>query len=194
MSASPRRERSDGRDRERSHRSRSADRDRRNSHRRRSPDTRRDPDVRPAFDSHSSSSRDRRSEHSRRPSPPSLPRFRPPPCYSDAQRDGDKTSSRGYGKSSPLARPAGTSDEERARRLAEMQDNASALDADRAKRLAALAELEKAQAAADDAVRQRNSRLGGRADFLASVNRKAAELDLGDRVNRGRQGLVLGED
>lgn len=188
-----RRRRSASRDRDdRRRRMRSAssrrDRDRRRRTRSVSPRPGRDqrrtsasPDARPTSVSRRPSSRDRRPEHPR------------PPRYSDPRRDRDKPSTRGLGKTSPLAHPAGTSDEERARRLAEMQSNASALDADRARRLATLAEQEQAKAAADDAVRRRNTRLGGRADFLASVNRKAAELDLGDRVSRGRQGLVLGD-
>lgn len=71
-----------------------------------------------------------------------------------------------------------------------MQSNATELDADRAKRLAALAEREKAEAEREEAARRRNGKMGGRAEFIGAANRKAAELDLGERVSRGRQGLV----
>lgn len=75
-----------------------------------------------------------------------------------------------------------------------MQSNANELDADRAHRLAALAEREKADLEADDAARKRAHKWGGRADFLNRANKKASELDLGERVNRGRQGLSQGRD
>ncbi|CCX10823.1 Similar to Pre-mRNA-splicing factor CWC25; acc. no. Q4IRI9 [Pyronema omphalodes CBS 100304] len=89
-----------------------------------------------------------------------------------------------------LSKSAEDEEAERARKLAEMQSNATELDADRAKRLAALAEREKAEAEREEAARRRNGKMGGRAEFIGAANRKAAELDLGERVSRGRQGLV----
>ena len=75
-----------------------------------------------------------------------------------------------------------------------MQNNANELDADRAQRLAKLAVKERADAEAEEAARQRNHRAGGRADFLNQANRKAGELDLGERVSRGRQAMGMGRD
>jgi len=67
-----------------------------------------------------------------------------------------------------------------------MQSSASQLEADREKRLALLAEQEKAQAEIEEAARVKASRVGGRGEFLTSVSRKAGDLDLGDRMKRGK--------
>lgn len=70
-----------------------------------------------------------------------------------------------------------------------MQQAASELDQDRERRLAAIAARDKAAQEADDAARARNAKEGGRGDFVNSLNRKAGELDLGERVRRGRAGM-----
>jgi hypothetical protein len=75
-----------------------------------------------------------------------------------------------------------------------MQANASELEADRTKRLAQLEKKEKADAEAEERARLRNHRLSGRAGFLNQANRKVSEMDLGERINRGRQGLVRDRD
>jgi hypothetical protein len=75
-----------------------------------------------------------------------------------------------------------------------MQANASELEADRTKRLAQLEKKEKADAEAEERARLRNHRLSGRASFLNQANRKVSEMDLGERINRGRQGLVRDRD
>ena len=83
---------------------------------------------------------------------------------------------------------------ERQRKLAAMQQNASTLDIDRERRLAALAEQEQATRAAEDKARARSSKYGDKGDFVNALHRKAGEMALGDRIGRGRQGLVKDED
>ncbi|KAG0123952.1 Pre-mRNA splicing factor-domain-containing protein [Tuber indicum] len=92
-----------------------------------------------------------------------------------------------------LARPpADDPDVQRAQKLAiaEMVANASQMNADRAKRLTELAIREKAELEAEEKARMRTSKVGGKGEFLTGVNRKVGDLDLGERVRRGRQTLV----
>lgn len=85
--------------------------------------------------------------------------------------------------------PAADDDAERQRKLAAMQQDASALDRDREKRLAALAEQEKADREAEDKVRARSSKYGDKGDFINGLHRKAGDMGLADRIGRSRQGL-----
>ncbi|KAL9029714.1 MAG: hypothetical protein Q9196_002078 [Gyalolechia fulgens] len=78
---------------------------------------------------------------------------------------------------------------DRAAKLAAMQQNASELDQDRGKRIAAIAEREDAERKADETARARSARYGGRGDFVQGLNRKAGDLDIGERMRRGRQGM-----
>jgi hypothetical protein len=75
-----------------------------------------------------------------------------------------------------------------------MQQDASSLDMDRERRLAALAEQEKAIREADDKARARSSKYGDKGDFVNALHRKAGEMALGDRIGRGRQGLMKDDD
>jgi hypothetical protein len=70
-----------------------------------------------------------------------------------------------------------------------MQQDASALDEDREKRLAALAEQEKAARDAEDKARAKSSKYGDKGDFVNGLHRKAGDMGLADRIGRGRQGL-----
>lgn len=79
--------------------------------------------------------------------------------------------------------------EDRAAKLAAMQQNASDLDQDREKRIAAITEQEDVERKADEAARARSARYGGRGDFVHGLNRKAGDLDIGERMRRGRQGM-----
>ena len=79
-------------------------------------------------------------------------------------------------------------------RLAAMQLAASELDQDRAKRIAALEEQEKAEREAEEAARARSSKLGGKGDFVTGLNRKAGELSIGERMRRGKHGLESAKD
>jgi hypothetical protein len=75
-----------------------------------------------------------------------------------------------------------------------MQQDASALDEDREKRLAALAEQERLDREAEDNARARSSKYGGKGDFMHGVHRKAGDMDLADRIGRSRQGLQREDD
>jgi len=85
--------------------------------------------------------------------------------------------------------PSADDEEERQRKLASMQQDASALDEDREKRLAALAEQEKAAREAEDMARAKSSKYGDRGDFVNGLHRKAGDMGLADRIGRSRQGL-----
>ncbi|CAN8100175.1 unnamed protein product [Discula destructiva] len=82
--------------------------------------------------------------------------------------------------------------EERARKLAAMQNAATDLDRVREERLAALAEKEKAEREADNAARAKSQKYGGR-DFANRLHNSAAD-SLADRIGRGRQGLQRDDD
>jgi len=158
-------------------RDRDRDRDRRHHHRRR----------RTSLSGDRSLSRSR-SPPPRRHSPrrPSSPHRRvsyptnhrsPPACHRDLES---------------TRPPADDPNADRAQKLAiaEMVANASQMNADRVKRLAELAITEKAELEAEEKARMRSSKLGGKGEFLTGVNRKVGDLDLGERVRRGRQTLV----
>lgn len=67
-----------------------------------------------------------------------------------------------------------------------MQRNADDLDRMRAERLAAADAREQAEREADEAARAQTSKSGGRGAFLSSVSRRAGDLDLSERLRRGR--------
>ena len=82
----------------------------------------------------------------------------------------------------------------RSRKLAAMQQAASELDQDREKRIAGIEERERADRDADEAARARSARYGGKGDFVHGLNRKAGELDLSERVRRGKGGMERERD
>lgn len=84
-------------------------------------------------------------------------------------------------------------EEERARKLAAMQNDATDLDKAREARLNALAEKEQAERNADDQARSKSSKYGGR-DFANRLHNAAGNESLADRIGRGRQGLQRDED
>jgi hypothetical protein len=100
--------------------------------------------------------------------------------------------------SGEYSRPEKKSDdgeERRARKLAEMQAAASELDIDRERRLKALEEAERAAREAEDKARQRSSKVGGDRHFINGLQLKATgDMDLADRLGRGKKGLVRDED
>jgi len=75
-----------------------------------------------------------------------------------------------------------------------MQQDASSLDLDREKRLAALAEKEKADREAEDKARAKSSKYGDKGDFINGLHRKAGHMGLAERIGRGRQGLQKEDD
>lgn len=83
---------------------------------------------------------------------------------------------------------------ERQRKLAAMQQDASALDQDREKRLAAIAEQDRIRFEADEKARANSSRYGDKADFVSGMQRKVGDMGLADRLGRGRQGLKVEHD
>ena len=80
---------------------------------------------------------------------------------------------------------------DREAKLAAMQQAASELDVDREKRLQSIAAREAADLEADNAARARTSKQGGgKGTFLSSMNRRAGELGVSERIQRGRAGYV----
>jgi Pre-mRNA splicing factor/N-terminal domain of CBF1 interacting co-repressor CIR len=119
----------------------------------------------PYRNGHSNGVRKMQSWHTSRPS---RPRSRSPRRESDSKPSDD-----------------------RAARLAAMQQDASELDQQREKRLAEIDARDKSNIERDDAARARNARSGGRADFVNSFHKKAGDLSLGDRLGRsGGRGRV----
>lgn len=91
-------------------------------------------------------------------------------------------------------RPENRDDEdERARKLAAMQNDATDLDKAREARLAALAEKEQAEREADDRARANSSKYGGR-EFAHKLHNAAGNGNLADRIGRGRQGFQRDDD
>ena len=79
-------------------------------------------------------------------------------------------------------------------RLAAMQADANDLDVVRTSRLAAIEERERVEREAEQKARDRSGRYGGRGDFVTGLNRKAGEMDIGERIKRNRSGLEKGLD
>lgn len=85
-----------------------------------------------------------------------------------------------------------TDAEKKAARLAEMQSAADDLDMQRSSRLQALEEQERVRLNQEEKARERSSKHGGRGDFVHGLNRKAGDMDMGERMKRGRGGLEKG--
>jgi hypothetical protein len=85
-------------------------------------------------------------------------------------------------------------DNERARKLAEMQNAASELDLDRGRRLASLSEKERAEREEDDRARANASKYGGDRKFVDGLRRQANSKGLAENMGRGRQGLQTDDD
>lgn len=79
--------------------------------------------------------------------------------------------------------------DERAAKIAAMQQAASELDQDREKRIAGIESREKVEREAEEAARSKAAKYGGKGDFVNGLNRKAGALDIGERMRRGRGGL-----
>lgn len=70
-----------------------------------------------------------------------------------------------------------------------MQSNASELDNDRTSRLKDIEERERRERELEDRARERSGKLGGKGEFVTGLQRKAGEMGLGERMNRGRKGF-----
>jgi len=90
---------------------------------------------------------------------------------------------------SPKRENTSTVEEDKAAKLAAMQQAASELDRDRDRRLAAIAARDMEEAERDAEMRARNAKYGGRTDFMNRLNRRAGDMNLGDRLGRGKAGL-----
>lgn len=84
--------------------------------------------------------------------------------------------------------------EDKSAKLAAMQADAHDLDAVRSSRLAAIEERERVEREAEQKARDRSGRYGGRGDFVNGLNRRAGEMDIGERIKRNRGGLERGLD
>lgn len=93
--------------------------------------------------------------------------------------------------SSPDEEPK-TDAAKKASKLAEMQSAADDLDMQRSSRLQALEEQERVRLNQEEKARERSSKYGGRGDFVHGLNRKAGDMDMGERMKRGRGGLEKG--
>ncbi|EEP75672.1 predicted protein [Uncinocarpus reesii 1704] len=80
-------------------------------------------------------------------------------------------------------------DEERAARLAAMQQDANDLDQARISRLNAVEARERAEREAEEAARAESSKYGGKGAFVNGLNRRAGDIDLSDRLRRGRRNI-----
>lgn len=75
-----------------------------------------------------------------------------------------------------------------------MQQNAEELDQVRAQRIKATEERERAMREAEEAARAESSKYGGRGAFVNNLNRRAGEINLSDRLQRGRRDLERTHD
>ncbi|KAL9617916.1 MAG: hypothetical protein Q9160_007343 [Pyrenula sp. 1 TL-2023] len=85
-------------------------------------------------------------------------------------------------------------EDDRAAKLAAMQQNATDLDQDRERRLSAIANREKSERENDKTLRERNLKYGGRGDFVQGLNRQAGDLSLSERMRRGKGGMEREQD
>jgi Pre-mRNA splicing factor/N-terminal domain of CBF1 interacting co-repressor CIR len=174
-SRSPRRDKYSDRNRGRDSPSRRGDR-------RPTPPTRRERSFSPII---------RKNTSSRSPTPPrhsySAPRKQN--GWDNSRRDSRPDSRRPDNGTGNVDREA-----DRARKLAAMQADATELDTEREQRLVALRKKEEADLEAENAARQKSSKYGSKGDFVMGLNRKAGDLDLGERISRGRQGLKVERD
>ena len=74
-------------------------------------------------------------------------------------------------------------------KLSAMRQAANDLDQDRERRIAAMADRDRAEQQKEEAARERSAKYGSKGDFVNGLNRKAGELDIGERMRRGRGGL-----
>ncbi|ROW10539.1 hypothetical protein VMCG_01953 [Cytospora schulzeri] len=212
-----RRRHADSRDRSRSPRRRGDDSDYERSHKRRRADSRDRSPPRRHYDDHSDDDRRRKSRRS-----DSRDGSRDRRRHDSDEKDrgsgkgrdgadrrrydsGDRRDRRdrryspdrrhNNGPSKDSRRPGNNADdeEERARKLAAMQNDATDLDKAREARLAALAEKEQADREADDRARADANKYGGR-QFANNIFNAAGNQSLADRIGRGRQGLQRDDD
>lgn len=137
--------------------------------------------------SDSSARRRSASPYHRRRSP--SPYRRPPSSRANNGQNRLRTSKSWHNSMRKSSPPPEQRFDDRAAKLAAMQDNASELERDRERRITAIAEHENAERQADDAARSRSAKYGGKGKFVHGLHRRAGDLDIGERMRRGRQGM-----
>ncbi|MCJ1287910.1 RNA-splicing factor [Xylographa opegraphella] len=85
-------------------------------------------------------------------------------------------------------------EDDRKAKLLAMQLAASELDHDRDMRLAAMSKREAADREAEEAGRAKAAKYGGKGNFVNGLHRKAGDMDIGERMRRGRGGLEKEKD
>ena len=90
--------------------------------------------------------------------------------------------------------PQASSTDDRAAKLAAMQQAASELDEDREKRLAVTSEREAKDCEEEEAARAKAAKYGGKGGFVNGLHRKAGDMDIGERMRRGRGRLEKERD
>ncbi|KAK2836997.1 hypothetical protein FQN49_006510 [Arthroderma sp. PD_2] len=85
--------------------------------------------------------------------------------------------------------PSADAERERAARLAAMQQNADELHEDRARRINAAEARDREEKEAEEAARAESSKYGGRGAFVNNIHRQAGNIDLADRLQRGKKNL-----
>ena len=112
----------------------------------------------------------------------SLPTHRPPPRRNTSSLE-------------EVVKPKPKTDhDEKAAKLAAMMSDANDLEKARANRLSAIEQQERDRREEEETARDKSSKYGGRGHFVNGLNRKAGELDIGERMKRGRGGLERGLD
>ena len=131
--------------------------------------------------------------HRRRSSPVPRPRspYRSPIREHRLQpsKSWHNATTRHRNSSSPESPPQKSKEDDRAARLAAMQEAAFELDQGREKRIAAIAERERVEMEVEENSRAKSAKYGGKGDFVHGLHRKAGEMEIGERMRRGRGGL-----
>lgn len=96
--------------------------------------------------------------------------------------------------SKPKRSPPRTAEDDRATKLAAMEQAANELDQDRESRIARNTERDAADQKAEEMARARSSKLGGKGDFINKLNQQAGDMGLGERMRRGKVGYMKDSD
>lgn len=129
----------------------------------------------------------------------------PPPRSNHRLRSPETSKSRSYGSPprrehrdhgrrprspAPSNSRKGYDNSERQARLAAMSSDANTMEKDRVERLAILAAEDEAKLAMEEAERKRNARDGVLGSFVATQQKQAMDLSLGDKMRQGHRGFV----
>lgn len=75
-----------------------------------------------------------------------------------------------------------------------MQQNAQELDHVRAESVRNAEDRDRADREADEAARAESSKYGERGAFVSGMNRRAGDMDLADRLRRGKRNIEKGQE